>query len=95
MIRRVIPDITFDGSEQATPTVTFTLQGYDRPGQAGQGSVNGTVTKEASETVEKYTDELFLRLRGRAFSVKIENTGTGTQWRLGIPRVDVRPDGRR
>ena len=95
LIRRVIPDITFDGSEQATPTVKFTLQGYDRPGQAGQGSVNGTVTKEASETVEKYTDELFLRLRGRAFSVKVENTGTGTQWRLGIPRVDLRPDGRR
>ncbi len=95
LIRRVVPDITFDGSEQATPTVKFTLQGYDRPGQAGQGSVNGTVTKEASETVEKYTDELFLRLRGRAFSVKVENTGTGTQWRLGIPRVDLRPDGRR
>tara|TARA_B100000242_G_scaffold20512_2_gene12419 strand:+ start:2237 stop:4324 length:2088 start_codon:yes stop_codon:yes gene_type:complete len=95
LIRRVIPDVTFDGSEQATPTVKFTLQGYDKPGQAGQGSVNGTVTKEASETVEKYTDELFLRLRGRAFSVKVENTGTGTQWRLGIPRVDLRPDGRR
>ncbi len=95
LIRRVIPDITFDGSEQATPTVKFTLEGYDKPGQSGQDSVNGTVTKEASETVEKYTDELFLRLRGRAFSVKIENTGTGTQWRLGIPRVDIRPDGRR
>ena len=95
LIRRVIPDVTFDGSEQATPTVKFTLQGYDKPGQGGQGSVNGTVTKEVSDTVEKYTDELFLRLRGRSFSVKIENTGTGTQWRLGIPRVDVRPDGRR
>ena len=95
LIRRVIPDVTFDGSEQATPTVKFTLQGYDKPGQGGQGSVNGTVTKEVSDTVEKYTDELFLRLRGRSFSVKIENTGTGTQWRLGIPRVDLRPDGRR
>ena len=95
LIRRVIPDVTFDGSEQATPTVTFTLQGYDKPGQGGQDSVNGTVTKEVSDTVEKYTGELFLRLRGRSFSVKIENTGTGTQWRLGIPRVDVRPDGRR
>lgn len=95
LIRRVIPDVTFDGSEQATPTVTFTLQGYDKPGQGGQDSVNGTVTKEVSDTVEKYTGELFLRLRGRSFSVKIQNTGTGTQWRLGIPRVDVRSDGRR
>ena len=49
--------------------------------------MNGTVIKEASETVEKYTSELFLRLRNQSFSVKIENTGTGAQWRLGIPKL--------
>ena len=95
LIRRVLPDITFDGSSSPTPTVKFTLGSYDKPGEDVSGTVNGTVIKEASETVEKYTSELFLRLRGRAFSVKIENTGTGAQWRLGIPRVDVRPDGKR
>ena len=95
LIRRVLPDITFDGSSSPTPVVKFTLGSYDKPGEDVSDTVNGTVIKEASETVEKYTSELFLRLRGRAFSVKIENTGTGTQWRLGIPRVDVRPDGRR
>ena len=95
LIRRVLPDITFDGSSSPTPTVKFTLGSYDKPGEDISGTVNGTVIKEASETVEKYTSELFLRLRGRAFSVKIENTGTGAQWRLGIPRVDLRPDGTR
>ena len=95
LIRRVLPDITFDGSSSPTPTVKFTLGSYDKPGEDVSDTVNGTVIKEASETVEKYTSELFLRLRGRAFSVKIENTGTGAQWRLGIPRVDVRPDGKR
>ena len=95
LISRIIPDVTFDGSEQSTPTVKFTLQSYDKPGQGSQESVNGTVTKEASATVEKYTGDLFLRLRGRGFSVKIENSNTGTQWRLGVPRVDIRPDGRR
>ena len=95
LIRRVLPDVTFDGSSSPTPTVKFTLGSYDKPGEDVSGTVNGTVIKEASETVEKYTSELFLRLRGRAFSVKIENTGTGAQWRLGIPRVDVRPDGKR
>ena len=95
LIRRVLPDITFDGSSSPTPVVKFTLGSYDKPGEDVSGTVNGTVIKEASETVEKYTSELFLRLRGRAFSVKIENTGTGAQWRLGIPRVDVRPDGKR
>ena len=95
LIRRVLPDITFDGASSPTPVVKFTLGSYDKPGEDVSGTVNGTVIKEASETVEKYTSELFLRLRGRAFSVKIENTGTGAQWRLGIPRVDVRPDGKR
>ena len=95
LIRRVLPDITFDGSSSPTPVVKFTLGSYDKPGEDVSDTVNGTVIKEASETVEKYTSELFLRLRGRAFSVKIENTGTGAQWRLGIPRVDVRPDGKR
>ena len=95
LIRRVLPDITFEGSSSPTPTVKFTLGSYDKPGEDVSGTVNGTVIKEASETVEKYTSELFLRLRGRAFSVKIENTGTGAQWRLGIPRVDLRPDGKR
>jgi len=95
LIRRVLPDITFEGSSSPTPTVKFTLGSYDKPGEDVSDTVNGTVIKEASETVEKYTSELFLRLRGRAFSVKIENTGTGAQWRLGIPRVDLRPDGKR
>ena len=95
LIRRIIPDITFEGSSSPTPTVKFTLEGYDKPGQSNLENIDGTVIKEASDTVEKYTSELFLRLRGRAFSVKVENTGTGAQWRLGIPRVEVRPDGKR
>ena len=26
---------------------------------------------------------------------KIESTQLGTQWQLGVPRIDIRPDGRR
>jgi hypothetical protein len=28
-------------------------------------------------------------------AIRIESTGIGTAWQIGIPRIDVRPDGRR
>jgi hypothetical protein len=27
--------------------------------------------------------------------VRFESTGTGVQWQLGVPRLEMRPDGRR
>ena len=45
--------------------------------------------------VEQFTDQIHLRLRGRSFAMRIESTATGVGWRLGSPRLDVRPDGRR
>lgn len=95
MMNRMLPDVTFNGSVASQPTVTFTLTSYENPGSATLESVSGNVQKQLSATVEQFTDELFLRLRGRAFSVKISSDQTDIQWRLGVPRVDVRPDGRR
>jgi hypothetical protein len=34
-------------------------------------------------------------MRGRSFALKIESDNTGVEWRLGTPRVELRPDGRR
>jgi hypothetical protein len=45
--------------------------------------------------VEQFTDQVHLRLRGRSFAFRIETTETGIAWRLGSPRLDIRPDGRR
>jgi hypothetical protein len=45
--------------------------------------------------VEQFTDQVNLRLRGRSFAMRIESTATGVGWRLGSPRLDIRPDGRR
>ena len=28
-------------------------------------------------------------------SMKIQSTGAGTTWQVGVPRIDLRPDGRR
>jgi len=36
-----------------------------------------------------------VRIRGRQMAFRISSTDLGTQWQLGSPRIDVRPDGRR
>ena len=51
--------------------------------------------KETSSVVEQFTSDVDLRLRGRSFALKVSNSDTENQWRLGTPRVELRPDGRR
>ena len=97
-IRRLIPDITFAGSTAGAPSATFTLKTRDFPGGNYDTTTNSAVTQSVAgsiSTVEEYTTQVHVRLRGRSFALKVGTTGTQTQWRLGSPRVDVRPDGRR
>ena len=97
-IRRLIPDITFDGSTAGAPSATFTLKARDFPGGNYDTTTNSAVTQSVAgsiSTVEEYTTQVHVRLRGRSFALKVGTTGTQTQWRLGSPRVEVRPDGRR
>ncbi len=54
-----------------------------------------TVTRSASVPIEQFTNQVNVRLRGRSMALRIESNQTGTGWRLGSPRVDLRPDGRR
>jgi len=94
-LSRMIPDITFRSSTADAPTVTMTLQTRNFPGANYSNTNSGSVVKTASVPVEQFTDQIFVRLRGRSFSFKIASSDLGVQWRLGSPRVDVRPDGRR
>ena len=97
-IRRLIPDITFDGSTAGAPSAPFTFKTRDFPGGIYDTTTNSAVTQSVAgsiSTVEEYTTQVHVRLRGRSFALKVGTTGTQTQWRLGSPRVDVRPDGRR
>ena len=45
--------------------------------------------------VEEFTDQKWLRLRGRQIAFRISSESTGVQWSLGIPRLDISPDGLR
>ncbi len=95
-IRQLIPDVTFEGStSEENPTVTFTLQARNGPGSPYATNSSGASTRTASTPVEQFTDIVDVRLRGRAFNMKLESTNQGVSWKLGTPRVDIRPDGRR
>ena len=92
---RVIPDLTFRNSTAASPTATMTFKARNFPGGAYFGTDADPVVKTASLPVEQFTNELFVRIRGRSMSMRIESSATDTAWRLGDPRIDIRTDGRK
>ena len=94
-IRRMIPDVTFTGSVSDSPSVNFILQTRNAPGAAYSTTSTNGVTRTATVPVEQFTDLVHVRLRGRSMALKLQSTGEDIQWRLGAPRVDIRPDGRR
>ena len=97
-IRRVIPDFTFNGSTTPDPTVNLTLQSNNFPGGNYLQTELSKVDRTATTTTvpfEQFTNKADVRLRGRAFSLKVDCDTAGVRWRLGSPRVDLRQDGRR
>lgn len=103
---RVLPDITFNGSQVDNPSVTMYLlpmknsgSGYNVPNTSANQSVGGDsykpVTRTAVLPIEQFTGQIFTRVRGRQLIIKVESTALGVNWQLGAPRIDIRPDGRR
>jgi len=98
---RMIPDITFDGSSVNNPAVTFTMRPRQNPGAdystSAAASVASTQNYQAQRNylVQQFTEIIYTRVRGRQMAFKISSDGLGVQWQLGVPSIDVRPDGRR
>ena len=95
-IRRVIPDLTFNGSTNlSSPQATFTVKARNFPGASFDNTASGDAVRTASSPVETFTNQLHLRTRGRSFALRVESEALGAKWKLGSPRIDLRPDGRR
>jgi hypothetical protein len=95
-IQRVIPDLTFNGSTNlSSPQATFTVKARNFPGASFDNTASGDAVRTASSPVETFTNQLFLRARGRSFALRVESEALGAKWKLGSPRIDLRPDGRR
>lgn len=101
-VTRVLPDISFNGSVGVSPEVTLSLYPRQNSG-APYGTIkSGTVQSDQEYspttkqyTVQQFTEALYTRVRGRQIALRIESTGLGVKWKLGAPRIDVRPDGRK
>lgn len=101
---QIVPDITFDGSTTPAPnypTVTFTVRPRRNPGSnygtSDEPSVTSTQSYAGQTTynVQQFTQVVNARLRGRQMAFRVSSDTLGTQWQLGTPRLNVRPDGRK
>jgi len=83
-IRRFIPDFI---SQTGDTRVTLNLRNYS----------NNTASSSSLGpfTVTSSTDKVDTRARARAIALKVENTSTNQDWKLGTFRLDIQPDGRR
>ena len=93
-ISRIIPDMTFRNSANGSEA-TLTVKTRNQPGGNYLQTDSSTITKSAAVPVEQFTQDAMLRLRGRSFALRVESANLGVGWRLGSPRLDIRPDGRR
>jgi len=98
---RMLPDITFRGSNTESPQVTMTLipmqnsgSGYNDPISLG-GNSDATVTRTSTSVIEQFTGQVYVRVRGRQMILQVESTQLGCAWQLGSPRIDIKQDGRR
>ena len=102
-IWRMLPDVNFNGSTVANPSVTITLYPRQNSGTAYGYADSPYVTSSqtygnpapSEYTVQLFTGEVYTRLRGRQMAFNIKSTGLGVAWQLGTPRFDVKQDGRR
>jgi len=103
LMRRIIPDVNFLNSTVANATAYMTVGVRNFPGAAssttneeGQTTTqNVTTTALTTATFDQYTNQVFIRARGRQMNFTIGSDTTGVQWQLGFPRLDAREDGRR
>jgi hypothetical protein len=105
---RLIPDLTFDGSNINAPRAYFTVRPRTFPGANYGPSNNPAVVStqnysgQRTYAVQQFTEQVYVRIRGRQMAFKVSSgttgsitDGLGVQWQLGIPRIDIRPDGRK
>jgi hypothetical protein len=94
LTKRLIPDVSFNTSTATNPEVTFGIRSRNFPGSAyTNNALNEKPVIEAS--VDVFTEQVFIRTRGRQMALRVSSDGLNVQWQLGLPRVEARADGKR
>jgi hypothetical protein len=98
---RILPDLTFNGSNVNQPHVTMTVRPRRNSGAPYGVADNPQVastqnyTSRGTYDVQEFDGQVYTRLRARQMSFRIDSNTLGVAWQLGSPRIDIRPDGRR
>jgi len=92
LTKRIIPDVNFGGSTAATPTVKMTLKPRNFPGAEYDSEPDLPIVET---TVDRYTNQVFIRARARQMGFTISSDELDVSWQLGTPRVEGRSDGKR
>lgn len=92
---RILPDITFNGSNSNTPAATITVKARQNSGTAYSQGDSPTVQETTALPIELYTGQVYTRIRGRQMAFRLASTDIGVAWQMGAMRIDIRPDGRR
>ena len=96
LTRRLLPDFNFTESTRDDPSVTMTMRPKRFSGSAYANTASDTQSVVSNiATINQYTEQVFIRARGRQMALKVASTDFGVQWQLGSLRLDVRPDGKR
>jgi hypothetical protein len=100
-VNRIIPDITFDGSDAPFPSANFTIRPRQFPGTP-YGAANNPAVQSANNylnqrtyNVQQFTPQVYVRIRGRQMALRVGSDTTGVAWQLGVPAAEIKPSGRR
>jgi hypothetical protein len=92
---RILPDLTFNGSNSNNPAATITVKARQNSGTAYSQGDSPMVQETAALPIELYTGQVYTRIRGRQMAFRLASVDIGVAWQMGMMRIDLRPDGRR
>jgi hypothetical protein len=86
-IRRMIPDIDFNGSGGSSQAIDAVLKVRNYPGDS--------LATEQTTSFTGSTTKIDMRARGRQAALRYQSSGAGVGFKLGQTRLDVQPNGKR
>jgi len=86
-IKRMIPDITFNGTGGSNQAIDAVLKVRDYPGDS--------LGTEQTTSFTGTTSKISMRARGRQAALRFQSGAAGVGFRLGKTRLDMQPNGKR
>ena len=86
-IKRMIPDITFNGTGGSNQAIDAVLKVRDYPGDP--------LGTEQTTSLTGTTSKISMTARGRQAALRFQSGAAGVGFRLGKTRLDMQPNGKR